>query len=78
MFEKWLKCNVFKGMFSDELAVQYRSVSFFVPKDQVNIQENQNGKVKVLVFRDGETSWAILPSENRSIILVDEADLVVA
>lgn len=81
MFDAWLKCFVFKGMFSDELAVkvselQGQEASFFVPKSLVRGDVDQEGKVKVRVYREGSTAWAVLPTENRAAIPVREADLV--
>jgi hypothetical protein len=80
MVEAWLKCVVFKGMFSDELAVKYQPrrgdpSSFFVPREKVQGEEGE-GKLRVTVFKKDDVSWAILPTENRTIIPIDEADLV--
>jgi hypothetical protein len=80
MWEAWLKCVVFKGMFSDELAVKYQPRngdprSFFVPKAKVKGTEGE-GQLQVTVFKKDDVSWAILPTENRTIIPIDEADLV--
>jgi hypothetical protein len=78
---KWLRCFVSKGMFSDELAVKTvplkgEEISVFVPRDQVEGGLDQEGKVKVRVFHQGHTAWAVLPTENRATIPVREADLV--
>lgn len=84
MADGWLRCNIVKGMFSDELAIVYtlkkqgKEASFFVPKDQVVGAVDSQGKVKVRVFRQGNTSWAVLPTEYQDAIPVDEADLVSA
>jgi len=84
MSERWLRCNIVKGMFSDEWAIVYRfkqqgkEASFFVPKDQVVGAVDSEGKVKVRVFRQGDTSWAVLPTEYQESIPVDEADLIPA
>ena len=81
MAEQWLRCSVLKGMFSDELAIVYEfkqnggkpeKSSFFVPRDKVVESE---GKVRVRVVRQGDTAWAILPTENQAMIPIDEADL---
>lgn len=80
MAEKWLRCWVRPGMFSDELAVEVSQVSgqsssFFVPKADVLGGINQQGKVKVRVFRQNDTAWAVLPTDNPMEIPVKEADL---
>ncbi|HSZ59319.1 MAG TPA: hypothetical protein VK797_26995 [Tepidisphaeraceae bacterium] len=82
MWEQWLRCRIVKGMFSDELAITYlprgatNATSVFVPKDFVNGDINQEGKVKVMVFREGDSAWAVLPSAQKMVIPVDEADLI--
>ncbi len=79
--ERWLRCRIFKGMFSDELAVQYapphsNSTSVFVPKELVEGSVDGEGRVKVRVFHEGSNAWAVLPTENQMIIAVNEADLI--
>ena len=81
MSNGWLKCEIFKGMFSDEVAIRVaakrgETSSYFVSKDQVEGPINGPGKVKVRVYRQGETSWAVLPTENAASIPVRESDLV--
>ena len=83
MFETWLKCNVFQGIFSDEIGVQVlpkqgEMSAFIVSRDSVQGNFNQAGKVRVKVYREGNTSWAVLPTENRTIIPVNDADLISA
>lgn len=83
MNEKLLSCGIFKGMFSDELAVRYppkdregaEVISFFVPRDHVIGQHDGIGSVRVQVYREGKTVLAILPTENATVIPVDDADL---
>ena len=83
MSEKLLSCAVFKGMFSDELAVRYppqdregtQVSSFFVPRDHVLGQQDGFGRVRVKVYREGGTVLAVLPNENATVIPVDDADL---
>lgn len=82
MWEQWLRCRILKGMFSDELAVSYPPragtsvASVFVPRDYVEGKIDEEGKVRVKVFREGDTAWAVLPSPQRLMIAVDEADLL--
>ncbi len=84
MSDGWLRCRIFKGMFSDELAIAYTSkrdgkeASFFVPKSQVVGDIDAPGKVKVRYFRQGNTAWAVLPTDYQTAIPVDDADLLAA
>ena len=82
MADNWfLRCQVHKGMFSDEVAVEVSQLSgqpssFFVPKAEVVGGINQKGQVRVRVFRQNNTAWAVLPTENPMEIPVKEADLI--
>lgn len=83
MSNGWLKCGIFKGMFSDEVAVKVSSAqgddtSFFVSREKVVGAVNGEGKVRVRIFREGDIAWAILPTENAVTIAVRESDLVPA
>jgi hypothetical protein len=84
MFEKWLRCRIFKGMFSDELAVQImqkgepQEFSVFVPKDKVQGRIDAEGRVRVRVFHRGDVAWAVLPTENQTTVPVDESQLSAA
>ena len=78
MSDKWLRCGVQQGMFSDEMVVVIKTlsgeeVSFFVPKEQV-----QAGKVMVRTFKQGTRAWAVIPNDSQSIIPVDESELAAA
>ncbi len=77
----WLRCRILKGMFSDEYAVEVsaaegKRASFFVPKEDVRGDIDQDGKVRVRVIRKGQTAWALLPTETPVEIPIREADLV--
>ena len=80
MSEQWLRCAIFNVMFSDELAISLLAksgkVSYFVPKDQVMGSENEQGKVRVRVYREDNISWAVLPTENQAIVPVHDGDLL--
>jgi hypothetical protein len=77
MAQKWLKCEIGKGMFSDERVVTFSTldgtvVSFFVPKSFI-----QSNQVRVRVYNDqAGQPWAEIPDENRSAVPVSEKDLV--
>lgn len=79
MSEKWLKCSIYKGMFSDERAIKCQqtmgSFSVFVPQETVRGEINQEGAVKVSVFQKGGTTWAVLPSSYEPMIPVCESQL---
>jgi len=83
MTERWLKCNVFKGMFSDELVVRvwpkdHHTMSFFVPKNRVegcSSGEGEEGKLRVKVFRKDDITWAVLPTDYQESIPVRDEDL---
>ena len=80
MTDSKLKCQIFKGMCSDELAVRVHAiageVSFFVPRDSVQGDVETQGTVRVRVFKENGHAWAQLPDETQTTIAVDEAQLV--
>lgn len=74
---QWLKCEIAKGMFSDEFTVIVRTlggekVSVFVPK--TDAQEQQR-RVRVRVAELQGRAFAWLPDEHQSVVAVDSADL---
>ena len=75
--EKWLRCKIDSGMFSDEKAVTYPAQgtpqkSVFVAKRDVRINDN---RVRVIVVDKGGRLIAVLPSANRDIVFVEPMDL---
>lgn len=77
---RWLVCRIDKGMFSDELAVTYpaegeQQKSVFISNSAVQGQPGQTGKVRVTLVRRNGSLFAVLPSSNRDIVTVREADL---
>lgn len=83
MAERWLKCVVLKGMFSDEVTVVITTrtgerASFFVPTERVHGSEGQEGRVRVRTFEQDSNSWAVVPNETQSIVPVDESQLATA
>jgi hypothetical protein len=78
--DRWLTCRIDKGMFSDEAAVTYPAQgkwqkSVFVPDSVIQGQPGETGKVRVVVVRQNGTIVAVLPSAERDIVTVQEADL---
>lgn len=78
MQDQWLVCGIDKGMFSDELTVEYGDYSFFVAKDFVQAVQPGRAKVRVRVFEESGKVWAVLPTEDRAMIAVEQRDLVAA
>ena len=81
MAERWLRCEIRKGMFSDERVVVIRvstgeSASFFVPQEWVMGSEGQEGQVKVRAFKEDSRAWAIVPNESQTVLAVDESQFV--
>jgi hypothetical protein len=82
--EKWLTCKLDRGMFSDEVAVTYPPTehwqkSVFVPSTCVRNWEpndtKHEGEVKVVVLVQDGSVYAVLPSPQRDIVRVNDADL---
>jgi hypothetical protein len=76
--EKWLTCKIEKGMFSDEFTVlvtndQGEAISVFVPKSKVD-----GAKVRVRAFTVSDRTFAVLPDERHTAVLVKLADLQTA
>jgi hypothetical protein len=84
MAPQWLKCDIQKGMFSDEVAVtcptrgseRGKHVSVFVPRGQVRGDVGQKGRVRVQCFERDDVLWCVLPAENQPVISVNQDDLV--
>ena len=81
MSDRWLRCVIRKGMFSDEKTVVIRilsgeDASFFVPREWVQGVEDHEGQVKVRAFHDNSLAWAVVPDETQSIVAVDESQFV--
>ena len=81
MAQHWLRCDVRKGMFSDEKVVVIRTqtgeaASFFVPSERVEGPIDQEGRVRVRVFKENSRAWAVVPNENQTVVPVDESQLV--
>lgn len=74
---QWLKCQVSKGMFSDELTVTVSTrsgekVAVFVPKDAA---EENSGRVRVRVAQRNGHSFVLLPDEHQSVVDVQASDV---
>ncbi len=80
MLERWLRCEVRKGMFSDELVVVITSVTgeataFFVPRERVE-GDKSDGRVRVRAFSEHSRAWAVVPNETQTVVAVDESQFV--
>lgn len=80
MAQFWLRCQVAKGMFSDEVTVIVQSqdgeeISAFVPRERV---EEANGRVKVRVFDEKGGRFAVLPNENQTVVGIRDSELAAA
>ena len=83
MDERWLRCKVLQGMFSDELGVLITtvsgdSISVFVPKERVRGSLDQEGRVQIRSFQSESKWWAVLPNESQTIVPVDAGQLLTA
>jgi len=77
---RWLNCQLDRGMFSDEMAVTYPPTgepvsSVFVPIDHVQGNAGSIGKVRVAIAEDKGRCFALLPSQERTIVLVQPSDI---
>lgn len=77
---KWLKCEISKGMFSDEVTVKVRdlqgaSIAVFVPKNKVKEEQRV---VSVRAFEGQGKTFAVLPDDRHTSIAVSATDLQTA
>lgn len=77
---RWLRCQLDKGMFSDELAVTYPphgpwQKSVFVDRQAVQGNAGDIGKVRVSVLRKDGSVLAVLPSPEGDIVHVNAGDI---
>jgi hypothetical protein len=80
---RWLRCQLNRGMFGDEVAVTYPATgsklcSVFVPRTEVRVEgDNERiGVVRVKVLRfDGPHVVAVLPTDESTLVAVKEDDL---
>lgn len=74
--DRWLRCRVTDGMFSNERTVVIRrrgngTVAFFVPA-----QSTEGGsRVRVRVFHRIDGAWAELPTPYHDSIPIEEKEL---
>ena len=63
----WLRCEIFPGMFSTELAIQITTtdghlLSFFLPKDSVRELDSEIGEIEVeLIDKGPDYGFVLLP-----------------
>lgn len=77
---RWLRCQLDKGMFSDEMAVTYPpqgewQKSVFVDRNAVQGGAGDVGKVRVTVMRRNGSIIAVLPSPNRDMVYATAEDI---
>ncbi len=77
MPEYWLRCVVQKGMFSDERLVKtiHKGFLFCVHSSLVEGELNTNGRVKVRLFEKADGLWAVLPTEDSTVLEVSRDEL---
>ncbi|MCA9081666.1 MAG: hypothetical protein KDA58_13975 [Planctomycetaceae bacterium] len=78
--QQWLTCRIDEGMFSDEVAVTYPDqaaprVSVFVPRSEVQGATGGHGRVRVRLIERQGSLFAILPTQQRDIVLVSRGDV---
>lgn len=77
---RWLRCQLDKGMFSDEMAVTYPpqghwQKSVFVDSDYVDGSAGDVGRVRVKLIRRSGSLMAVLPSSYQDIVIVQAEDI---
>ena len=83
---RWLRCRIDRGMFSDEVAVTYPAEgdairSVFFPRSETGPwpKEGPGRAVRVRVLRhEGKNLVAVLPSDESTLVAVQERDLAEA
>jgi len=78
--ERWLRCQLDQGMFSDEMAVTYPphgkwQKSVFVERQSVEGNAGDIGRVRVSVLRKSDAILAVLPSPDGDIVYVNAEDI---
>lgn len=80
--EIFLKCNVFRGMFSDEAVVELPHVrgenTFIVPKSDVCEDSPGHGRLKARLLTRGDERWVILPTDYSASVPANQVELVEA
>ncbi len=65
MPERWLRCSISPGMFTNELVVKTeQGRSFFVPREFVEGNVGSPGRVRVRLLSSESGTWVIMPSED--------------
>ncbi len=66
--KRWIPCEVYPGMFSDELVVEIDDRSFFVGRDAVRRHEGNRGEVLVTIVDANGGTWAVIPTTTRETV----------
>lgn len=80
MEDAWFKCQVRKGMFSDERLITYRltngeEYSDWVPADKVRGENAPNGAVRVKAYELDGVLWVMLPTDYSDSIVPVVSDV---
>lgn len=80
--EVFVKCRLYRGMFSDESVVEFPRVSgentFIVPKAKVSEESPGHGRLKAKLLTRGDERWVILPTDYSDSVPASQVDLVEA
>lgn len=78
--DRWLTCQLDRGMFSDEMVVTYPPTgeplsSEFIPISYIHGNAGSLGKVRVAVAENQGRSFALLPTPYGTIVQVQPGDI---
>lgn len=80
VMSQWLKCRVFKGMFSNERTIVVRvkgnHPSEFIVPDHAVQQHNHESRVRVKVLNRSDATWVVLPTTDHESVPVEDTELV--
>ncbi len=77
METQWMKCKVYKSMFSNERVIELEDRDFVVPADKVKGEPGGSGQVEVKVFSRPDGTWAEIPSGNSTSVPIKDPDLLI-
>ena len=68
--QAWITCNVYDGMFSDELVVELGDRSFFVKSSSVRNRASDRGEIRVTIVEADGRWWAVMPTNTNETVLL--------